>query len=70
MAKFIEVTDISGAKVLINPAWVEEIFEYGQEEGSTIYFAFNCPNANDQDYLRVQESYEEIKRKVGTEDGK
>lgn len=68
MAKFIEVTDEGGQKHLINLAWVEDIWD--QESGADIYFAFSCPNQIDQDYLRVQESYEEIKRKVGAEDAK
>ena len=70
MAKFIEVTnDCDGKKMLINLAWVEEICQ-GATGLVTIYFAFNCPDCIEQDYIHVKESYEEIKRKVGTEDGK
>ena len=68
MAKFIEVTALDNTKRLINTAWIEEIWE---GKNATIYFAFNCPNTVDQDALVVQESYEEVKRKVlGAEDGK
>jgi hypothetical protein len=72
MAKFIEVTDVSDTKRLINTAWIEEIWDSGHTktiEGATIYFAFNCPNGVDQDSLCVKESYEDIKRMV-LEDGK
>ena len=63
MAKFIEVTDIAGTKRLINLAWVEEIWH--TEGGTTnIYFAFSCPNAVEQDWLQVKESYEEIKAMI------
>lgn len=62
MAKFIEVTDIAGTKRLINTAWVEEIWD--AEGGTYIYFAYHCPNAVEQDYLRVQESYAGIKSKI------
>ena len=62
MAKFIEVTT-NGEKVLINTRWVQDI--HSTENGeSTIYFAFNAPNAYDQDHITVDESYEEVKMKV------
>ena len=62
MAKFIEVTALDGTKRLINTAWIEEIWD--GEDGADIYFAFSCPNAVDQDYLRVQESYVEIQNAI------
>lgn len=62
MAKFIEVTT-NGEKVLINTRWVQDI--HSRENGeSAIYFAFNAPNAYDQDHITVDESYEEVKMKV------
>ena len=61
MAKFIEVTT-NGEKVLINTRWVQDIYRGGK--GATIYFAFNAPNAYDQDHITVDESYEEVKMKV------
>ena len=68
MAKFIEVTALDGTKRLINLAWVEDIWDRGGT-GVDIYFAFSAPHAFEQHFLRVLESYEEIKRKVGVEDG-
>lgn len=68
MSKFIEVTTDNG-KWLINTAWIEQIME---EEGKAIiYFAFNIPDAYEQDYMRVKESYEEVRLKVlgGGRDG-
>lgn len=62
MAKFIEVTDNSGSKRLINTAWIEEI--WNDDGAVTIYLAFNYPNAVDQDFVRVKESYEEIKNAI------
>ena len=62
MAKFIEVTTNS-EKVLINTRWVQDI--HSTENGeSVIYFAFNAPNAYEQDHIVVDESYEEVKMKV------
>ena len=62
MAKFIEVTTNS-EKVLINTRWVQDI--HSTENGeATIYFAFNAPNAYDQDHITVDENYEEVKMKV------
>ena len=58
MEQFIEV-HIKGEKRLINLRWVEEIRE-NQDRCATIYFAFNCPNSIDQDYMKVDESYNEI----------
>ena len=63
MEQFIEV-HIKQEKRLINLRWVEEIHE-NQDGSATIYFAFNCPNAIDQDYMKVDESYNEVFRKFG-----
>jgi hypothetical protein len=58
MAKFIEVT-YCGGKVMLNTEIIEEVIE---EQGRTvIYLAFNCPNAIDQDYISVEESYQQIR---------
>lgn len=62
MSNFIQVTDLAGTKRLINTAWIEEVWD--TDDGATIYFAFNCPNAIDQDSLRVKESYAEIKDRI------
>ena len=62
MERFIEV-HIKQEKRLINLRWVEEIHE-SPDGCATIYFAFNCPNAIDQDYMKVDESYNEVFRKI------
>ena len=58
MEQFIEV-HIKEEKRLINLRWVEEIRE-NPDGRTTIYFAFNCQNSIDQDYMNVDESYNEI----------
>ena len=62
MEQFIEV-HIKGENRLINLRWVEEINE-SPDGFATIYFAFNCPNSIDQDYMKVDESYNEILREI------
>lgn len=62
MEHFIEV-HINEGKRLINLRWVEEIRE-NPDGCATIYFAFNCPNTIDQDYMKVDESYNEILRLI------
>ena len=57
MNKFIQV-HVNGVAHLINLAWVEEITQ--GNHGTTIYFAFNIPDALEQDYLVVDESYEDL----------
>lgn len=69
MAKIIEVTTPDGKKVLVNTRWIEQIEE--KDSGAAVYFAFNMPNAYEQDYLYTKESYkEEIKMKVWGCNGK
>ena len=62
MDKFIEVHQ-NGEKRFINLRWVEEIRE-DKNYCVTIYFAFTNPNCIEQDYLNVDESYDEIKRLI------
>ena len=62
MEQFIEV-HINEEKRLINLRWVEEIRE-NRDGRATIYFAFNCPDSIDQDYMNVDESYNEILREI------
>lgn len=62
MENFIEV-HINEEKRLINLRLVEEIRE-NADGCATIYFAFNGPNAIDQDYMKVDESYNEILRLI------
>ena len=62
MDQFIGV-HCNGEKRLINLRWVEEIRE-DKNYCVTIYFAFTNPNCIEQDYLNVDESYDEIKRLI------
>jgi hypothetical protein len=62
MAKIIEITTPDDKKVLVNTRRIEQI--EGTDSGTAIYFAFNIPNAYEQDYLYTKESYEEVKMKV------
>jgi uncharacterized protein YlzI (FlbEa/FlbD family) len=62
MTKMIEVTSFDGKKWLINTDWIEMI--EANDSGTTIYFAFYLPNSDEQDYIRTQESYDEIKKAI------
>ena len=62
MKGFIEITDKSGVKHLINIRYIEEVAEADDGDGCWIYLAFNYPNATEQDYFRVSEPYEVIKK--------
>lgn len=62
MAKIIEVTTPDGDKWMVNTRWIEQIKK--EENGTTIYFAFNPVNCCEQDYMQTIESYEEVKMKV------
>ena len=60
MAKFIEVT-VDGVHRLINAEIVEEV-RINYDGGVDIYLAFNCPHAEEQDYVRAKESYSKVKK--------
>ena len=62
MKGFIEITDTNGDNHLINIRYIEEIQEGGEGGGCWIYLAHNCPDATAQDYYRVSEPYEVIKK--------
>lgn len=62
MDQFIELHQ-NCEKRFINLRWVEEIRE-DEDCCVTIYFAFTNPNAVEQDYLKVDESYDEVKRLI------
>ena len=64
MSDFIEATCHDGKKVLMNKAWIEQVMADETESGAIIYCAFNMPNAIEQDYVRVKESYAEIKNAI------
>lgn len=59
MAKFIEVTADDGGKRLINTAWIEEIFD--SDGQAIIFYAVTPPLMEEQDWVKVKESYAEIK---------
>lgn len=60
MKGFIEIKARErGLRRLVNIRHIEEVWE--EREGScTIYLAFICPDAADQDYIETCQSYEEI----------
>ena len=62
MEQFIEV-HIKEEKRLINLRWVEEIHE-NPDGCATIYFAFNCKNSIGKDYMRVDESYNNLLSRI------
>ena len=57
MNEFIEV-HVEGKRHLINTRWIEEICN------NTIYFAFSVPDAVEQDYLKTDETYEQLKELI------
>ena len=57
MNRFIEVHK-NGKPCLINTRWIEEI------TGNTIYFAFTVPQAIEQDYIKADETYEQLKELI------
>ena len=62
MKGFIEVTDDIKTH-LLNVKHIEEVWK--DKNGKyTIYFAFNIPDAVEQDYVTTFESYDEIKRRI------
>lgn len=61
MAKFIEVHQ-NGEPRLVNLAWVEDIWP--TDNGAQVYFAFALPDCETQDFVTVDESYDELKRLV------
>lgn len=62
MADFIEV-HCDGERCLINTAWIEEIREEDTHK-TTIYFAFASPNGYEQDFVKVNETYDQIQGKI------
>ena len=59
MSGFIKITDIDGNRRLLNVNYIEEVFELNNDE-STIYFAFNCHNATEQDNCIVNIPFDEL----------
>ena len=62
MTKFIEV-HFNGGNYLINLAQVEQI-ECDTDGRCVIYFAFPVPDRIYKDYIRPDETYEQIKSKI------
>ena len=62
MKGFIEITDKSGVKHLVNIRYIEEVAGSDNGDGCWIYLAFNCPDATEQDYFQTSEPYEVIKK--------
>ena len=62
MKGFIEVTAENGTH-LLNVKYIEDVWE-DEDGGCTIYFAFNVPDAVEQDHVIPHESYDEVKRMI------
>lgn len=61
---FIELTNYkTGQKELVNTQWIEEIRD--GIEYRTVYFAFCIDKEWTQDYLDVEEEYNDIKHLLG-----
>ena len=57
MKQFIEIKYKDGKRTLLNINYIEQVIEHG--DGScTIYIAFNCPNAIEQDFIDVNMTYD------------
>lgn len=62
MKNFI-VVHAEGKEILVNLAWVEEI--RAEDNKTTIYYAFQCSTAYEQDYIIIDETIEDIKKQLG-----
>ena len=52
-----------GKEIMLNTDWIEMIAE--SDDGScTIYFSLSLPNADEQDLLKPEESYQAVKRMI------
>lgn len=59
MSSFIEIKTAGAQRRLINTRYIEEVVDMGSA-GCRVFMAFSVPNAIDQDYFDVCQSYEEI----------
>ena len=64
MSGFIEIIDKNKNRRLLNVRHIEEVAEKITKDGCYIYLAFNTPNAIEQDYFEVAESYDSIIGKI------
>ena len=62
MKGFIEVTAENGTH-LLNVKHIEEVWK-DKDGKCSIYFAFNIPDAVEQDHVIPHESYDEVKKKI------
>ena len=59
MANFIELVERrSGRKVCVNVRYIEQVI--ADDYGCAVYFAFNCPDAVEQDFISTKMSYDEV----------
>ena len=59
MSKFIELVDSGGRFHFVNVDYIEDVVKIGVNE-CEVYFAFNCPNACEQDYIKPQQTYDDV----------
>lgn len=67
--KFIELRDVHGKYVLVNPDWIAYIEDFKENE-VMIYFGVQNVVSRDQTHLiphHFKESYESLKTKLGIE---
>ena len=64
MSGYIEIIYKNKNRQLLNVRHIEEVAEKITKDGCYIYLAFNAPNAIDQDYFDVAESYDSIIEKI------
>lgn len=64
MSGFIEIIDKNKNRRLLNVRHIEEVAEKITKDGCYIYLAFNTPNAIEQDYFEVAESYSSVIEKI------
>lgn len=62
MADFITVFEDKQER-MINLTWVEEV-RPDDDGRAVIYFAFQCAGYLEQDHIKTDESYGEVKRKI------
>lgn len=65
MNEFIQVETKDGMRRFVNVRYIEEIIE--NHNGCTIYLAFNCPSAVEQDYIDTFIPYDEVIDKIRKE---
>ena len=64
MSGFIEIICSNDKRRLLNIRHIEEVVETETKGKCLINMAFTCPNAIEQDYFEVKESYDAIIQKI------